>query len=78
MRTVFCLVLVAAFFALVTGCGQEAAPPEKVEKGRIQLKKLLAEDEIWQEEHKRIKQFEEKEKARRDAEHAEQQKEAPK
>lgn len=49
---------------------------EKVEKGRKKLEALLAEDEFWQEEHKRIKQFEEEEKARRDAEYADRKKSA--
>jgi hypothetical protein len=49
---------------------------EKLKKGRIEMEKLLAEDEFWQEEHKRIKQFEEEEKARRDAEYADQMKSA--
>jgi hypothetical protein len=47
---------------------------EKVEKGRKKLEGLLAEDEFWQEEHKRIKQFEAEEKARRDTEYADQKK----
>jgi hypothetical protein len=56
---------------------------EDLEEGRIEMEQLLAEDEIWQEKLIRIKQFEEDEKARRDAEYAEQkmymqtQKEAP-
>ena len=49
---------------------------EKVEKGLTELEQLLAEDEIWQEERKRIKQFEEVEKARRDSEYADQKKSA--
>ena len=49
---------------------------EKLEKGRKKLEELLVEDEFWQEEHKRIKQFEAEEKARRDTEHADRKKSA--
>jgi hypothetical protein len=49
---------------------------EKAAKGRKKLEELLAEDEFWQEEHKRIKQFEAEEKARRDTEHADRKKSA--
>lgn len=44
-------------------------PREKIEKGRRKLERLLAKDEFWQEEHKRIKKFEAEEKTRRDAEY---------
>ena len=47
---------------------------EKVEKGRKKLEELLAGDEFWQEEQKRIKQFEAEEKARRDTEYADRKK----
>lgn len=43
---------------------------EELEKGRIEMEKLLAEDEFWQEQLKSFRQYEEEEKARRDAEHA--------
>lgn len=43
---------------------------EELEKGRRKMEKLLAEDELWQEQLTRLRQFEQEEKARRDAEHA--------
>ena len=51
---------------------------EKIEEGCNKLEQLLAEDASWQVEYNRIKQFEAEEKARRDAEYAKKQKEAPK
>jgi len=42
---------------------------EKLKKGRKKMEKLLARDEFWQEEIKRLKKFEAGEKARRDAEY---------
>ena len=44
---------------------------EELEKGRREMEKLLAEDELWQEQLKRFRQYEQEEKARRDAEYAE-------
>ena len=41
---------------------------EQAEKGRRNLEELLAEDEFWRAERRRIKQFEETEKIRRDTE----------
>lgn len=43
---------------------------EELEKGRREMEKLLAEDELWQEQLKRFRQYEQEEKARRDAEYA--------
>jgi hypothetical protein len=47
---------------------------EEVEKGRVEMEELLAEDEFWQEEHEKMKQFDEEEKFRRDTEYAEREK----
>lgn len=44
---------------------------EELEKGRREMEELLAEDELWQEQLKRFRQYEQEEKARRDAEYAE-------
>ena len=43
---------------------------EELEKGRREMEELLAEDEFWQEQLKSFRQFEQEEKARRDAEYA--------
>ena len=42
---------------------------KKIKKGRRKMEKMLAKDKTWQDELKRIKQFEVEEKVRRDAEH---------
>ncbi len=43
---------------------------EELEKGRREMEKLLAEDELWQEQLTRFRQYEQEEKARREAEYA--------
>ena len=45
---------------------------KKHKKWHRKLEKLLAKDEFWQEELKRIKYFETEEKVRREAQHKEQ------